>query len=234
MSAGRAMCLVSDLARSPGMVPALTVDINEVTAPFPGRIRGVVRLYPDALATYEADLDRSALHQWSPLAPSARVEVELQQPALRWSGRGYLDNNRGSAPLEDAFMGWTWSRATLNGGPAILYDVACRNGDAMSLAVRFDKTGLAETFFPPPMTDLPSTRWKLRRETRSTMQETKVLKTLEDGPFYARSLLSTHLLGEKVTAMHESLSLDRFRRGWVQMMLPFRMPRSMSRQGALQ
>jgi len=34
------------------------------------------------------------------------------------------------------------------------------------------------------------------------------------------------LLGESVTAMHESLSLDRFRARWVQMLLPFRMPRA--------
>ena len=50
-------------------------------------------------------------------------------------------------------------------------------------------------------------------------------RTLEDAPFYARSQLSARLFGETVDVMHESLSLDRFRRPIVQAMLPFRMPR---------
>ena len=47
--------------------------------------------------------------------------------------------------------------------------------------------------------------------------------TLEDTPFYARSVLVN---GSDLT-MHESLSLDRFRSPWVQVMLPFRMPRTL-------
>jgi carotenoid 1,2-hydratase len=38
-------------------------------------------------------------------------------------------------------------------------------------------------------------------------------------------VLSQRLLGEDVIAVHESLSLDRFRSRWVQALLPFRMPR---------
>jgi carotenoid 1,2-hydratase len=52
-----------------------------------------------------------------------------------------------------------------------------------------------------------------------------VVRTLTDAPFYARSLVRTRWLGEAVTAMHESLSLQRFDSAWVQAMLPFRMPR---------
>jgi carotenoid 1,2-hydratase len=52
-----------------------------------------------------------------------------------------------------------------------------------------------------------------------------VIQTLEDTPFYARSMLSTRLFGEAVTAVHESLDLDRFRTAWVRALLPFRMPR---------
>jgi len=54
----------------------------------------------------------------------------------------------------------------------------------------------------------------------------KIVKTLEDAPFYARSVVSAKLLGEPVTLMHESLSLDRFKMPIVQAMLPFRMPRA--------
>lgn len=52
-------------------------------------------------------------------------------------------------------------------------------------------------------------------------------RTLTDAPFYARSVIGTHLLGEPVTAIHESLSLTRFASPWVQAMLPFRMPRQL-------
>jgi carotenoid 1,2-hydratase len=50
---------------------------------------------------------------------------------------------------------------------------------------------------------------------------------MESAPFYARTLISTHLLGQQGLAIHESLSLDRFRSGLVQAMLPFRMPRAL-------
>jgi carotenoid 1,2-hydratase len=52
-----------------------------------------------------------------------------------------------------------------------------------------------------------------------------LVETLEDAPFYARSLLTTRLAGTPAQTFHESLSLDRFSRGWVRMLLPFRMPR---------
>ncbi|MEO0729623.1 MAG: carotenoid 1,2-hydratase, partial [Pseudomonadota bacterium] len=46
-----------------------------------------------------------------------------------------------------------------------------------------------------------------------------------DTPFYARSELETHVLGERAPAVHESLSLERFKAAWVKCLLPFRMPR---------
>jgi len=205
----------------------LTVQIDEVTAPFPSRIRGFVRLHPLALVDNPMALDAEGQHHWRPIAPCARVEVSLTHPALRWSGPGYLDSNAGHGPLEDAFSDWTWSRANVHGGTAVLYDVNRRLGGKFSLAMRFDPTGAIEHFAPPSVIDLPGTGWRVKRETRSDNGYTAtVLKTLEDTPFYARSILSSHLLGESVTAMHESLSLDRFRARWVQMLLPFRMPRA--------
>lgn len=44
-------------------------------------------------------------------------------------------------------------------------------------------------------------------------------------PFYARSLVSSRLLGEPITAMHESLSLERFATTWIKLLLLFRMLR---------
>ncbi len=77
-----------------------------------------------------------------------------------------------------------------------------------------------------PAAALPRSGWRIARETRSDRGRPAVLvETLEDTPFYARSLVKTSLAGESVTAMHESLSLDRFANPVVQAMLPFRMPR---------
>ncbi|MDC6169194.1 hypothetical protein PO768_17395, partial [Paucibacter sp. XJ19-41] len=62
----------------------------------------------------------------------------------------------------------------------------------------------------------------LARSTRAA-QAPELLATLESGPFYSRSLLRDPLDGG--LAVHESLSLQRFRQPWVQALLPFRMPR---------
>ena len=206
---------------------ALTIEINEVAAPVPSRLRGVVRLHPTALTGHVVALDAAGLHQWSPIAPCARVEVELESPALRWSGPGYLDTNWGGAPLEAAFTTWNWSRAPSLRDTVVLYDVDRRDGSRLDVALRCAPSGEVEEIGPPPLVSLPSTRWRVARVTRADAgQHAGVRQTLEDAPFYSRSVLETHLLGQPVTAIHESLSMDRFASGWVQMLLPFRMPRS--------
>jgi carotenoid 1,2-hydratase len=53
----------------------------------------------------------------------------------------------------------------------------------------------------------------------------QITRTLEDTPFYVRSLLKTQLLGEEVTAIHESLDIPRLVSLPVRLMLPWRMPR---------
>ncbi len=211
---------------------ALTIRLDEVTVPIPSRLRGTVRVHPAALSDRTLALDAAGQHHWSPLASCARVEVALERPSLRWSGPGYLDTNAGASPLEDSFERWDWSRAALGNGAAVLYDVTRRDGSALSIALRTDPSGRVEDVEPPPPLRLPRTRWGVERTTRSDAGHTaSVLRTLEDAPFYARSVLSSRLLGEAVTPMHESLSLNRFRLGPVQAMLPFRMPRTWSRPG---
>jgi carotenoid 1,2-hydratase len=206
----------------------LTVRIDEVTAPFPARLRGTVRVHPASLPGRSFALDAAGRHIWSPISPCARVEVALERPALRWSGSAYFDANAGSEPLEAGFRSWDWSRAELRQGTAVLYDAVRRDGSKRLLALRFDPDGRVEHFDPPPQIRLPiAPVWRVARGTRADAGHgASVLETLEDTPFYARSLLRTHLLGEAATAVHESLSLDRFRTGWVQALLPFRMPRA--------
>jgi carotenoid 1,2-hydratase len=200
----------------------LTVRFDERGMPLPRRVAGEARLTPLALPNRSFALDPAGRHVWSPLAPIARIEVTLRQPALRWSGEAYLDMNAGERPLEADFVRWDWSRARLREGAAVLYDVWRRDGTEGSLALRFDARGGCEPFAPPPPTELPRTGWRVARRTRG---EARVARTLEDTPFYARSMLRSKLLGEDTVSVHESLSLDRFRAPLVQAMLPFRMPR---------
>lgn len=206
---------------------ALSIEIDERGAPIPKRIRGRVHIHPRALTTQLTELDPAGRHRWWPIAPDSRVEVELSEPGLRWSGNGYLDCNAGDEPLEHGFREWDWSRTKLSNGSAVLYDMTFLDGQRRALALRFDGSGAAEPFEPPPRTPLKTTFWwRIPRATQADSgQAAEVLETLEDTPFYARSTVRTSLLGEPVTAVHESLSLTRFDKGWVQMLLPFRMPR---------
>jgi carotenoid 1,2-hydratase len=65
---------------------ALHIDINEITVPIPRKIKGRVTVYPEQLFNFGAPLDPYALHMWGPLAPSARVSVNLQDPQQTWQG----------------------------------------------------------------------------------------------------------------------------------------------------
>jgi carotenoid 1,2-hydratase len=207
---------------------SLRVRFDERGMPLPWRVRGEVTLTPLVWPGQSFALDPAGRHTWSPLAPLARVDVALQNPAVCWSGAGYLDMNAGAAPLESDFVRWDWSCARLRDGAAVLYDSWHRAGGDSSLALRFDRHGGCEPFAPPPRTTLPRTGWRVERRTRGAA---RVERTLEDTPFYARSVVQSRLLGEDVVSVHESLSLDRFRSPIVQAMLPFRMPRRNTASG---
>ena len=53
----------------------------------------------------------------------------------------------------------------------------------------------------------------------------RVLRTLEDTPFYSRSMIVSGNDINHGSAIHESVDLDRFASRWVQTLLPFKMPR---------
>jgi len=204
----------------------LTVHIDEITNPLPTRLRGTVRLRPLALNTTAFALDAHGRHTWQPIAPLARVDLDLQSPALKWSGSGYLDTNSGAEPIEDGFAEWDWSRTVEAGGARMFYDCIRRDGSAFELAVRIGEDGVAQPTPAPPRAKLSTTLWGIRRATRSESgTDARVLATLENTPFYARSTVQTRLGGEIITSMHESLDLNRFKSPLVQAMLPFRMPR---------
>jgi carotenoid 1,2-hydratase len=205
----------------------LTIEIDEISVPWPSRLRGVVKLHAAQRFDHPVLLSAQGEHRWFPIAPSARVEIDLSAPALRWSGAAYLDSNRGDAPLEQAFTRWDWARAHLsNGRSAVFYDVDRVAAEPLALGLEFQRDGSVNPIEPPRRAALPNSRWGVARTARSEGgAPTRVLQTLTDAPFYARSLVDACWLGEPVTSMHESLSLRRFDSAWVQALLPFRMPR---------
>ena len=204
---------------------ALIYDIAEHGAPLPKPVRGRVVIRPEVEQGETFTLDREGRHVWRPVWPRARVEAEFDAPDLRFSGDGYVDMNAGAEPLEAGFRSWNWARTALPDGAGILYDSLWADGGGRSLALRIDKAGRAEGFDPPPVQVLPKTGWRVDRDARS-LGQARVMETLEDTPFYSRSLIETELMGERRVSMHESLDLTRFSSPVVKMMLPFRMPRA--------
>ena len=207
---------------------ALTIRVDEITVPIPGRVRGTVKVFPEATTRSINKLDAEGAHMWWPIAPASRIEAVFQDPPLRWSGHGYLDANFGDRPLDTCFHRWDWSHASLRHRTLVLYEVERRDGTDLLLAMEFDRAGNASDFSPPALRRLPSRRWRIDRRTRADPEQVPaIVKTLEDTPFYARSIIDTALLSQRTKAMHECLSLDRFRKRWVRALLPFRMPRAM-------
>jgi carotenoid 1,2-hydratase len=204
---------------------AVEIELREWAVPVPRRLGGRIRVEPTVCSNESIDLDPDARHRWTPVFPAARVEVDLNQPGLRWSGCAYLDHNTGIEPLERCFRSWFWCRAQTSKGPVVLYDTRFRNEQRSALAFHFDGSGRRNEVPLPQPVDLPNSRWGIARPTRSENGRARLEAAWEDTPFYTRSRIATTLLGERVTAVHESLCLDRFSTRWVQLMLPFRMPR---------
>jgi carotenoid 1,2-hydratase len=114
----------------------------------------------------------------------------------------------------------------------VIYDAERRDGKRVSIARRLSEQGDQEDFEPPPEAPLPpSIVWRMPRAMRSSRESPpRVIKTFEDTPFYARSLVQGTIGDERLSWIHESLSLDRVTNLAVRLMLPFRMPRLKCRQ----
>ena len=204
---------------------SLLIDVHEWSVPLPRPVRGRIRVQPTIAGDQALNLDPDRRHRWMPIWPAARVETDFEHPGLRWSGSGYFDHNAGVEPLERGFASWSWSRAMTRRGPLVLYDTEHLSGERGSHALLFERGGQTTRLPSPTPVELRRSRWGIARPTRSEDGTASVLATWEDTPFYARSLVDTCLMGERVKAVHEGLSLRRFTSPAVQLMLPFRMPR---------
>jgi carotenoid 1,2-hydratase len=216
---------------------SLQIDIRERGMPMPWPVVGRVTVHAPHRTQFAAALDDAGRHRWRPLAPSARIEVQMTQPRLAWQGHAYLDSNEGDEPIEQGFTRWDWLRATsADGRTTVIYDTVPRQGAEHLIARQFAPDGSSCAMPVPARQALPPTRiWRINRQLRAEMTEGRapfVARTLEDTPFYARSLIGVPASPQgpqrgrnRLDIVHETLDAKRLARTSVQWMLPFRMPR---------
>lgn len=209
------------IAREPGRI---IIDVDEACAASRDRIEGRIVIYPAHTADRSHVLDGGGAHRWHPIAPVGDIEVTLNRPSFRFRGSAYHDANSGDEPIEASLRRWSWSRHEVAGDTVVLYDGTRRDETPFSLSLRFRPDGRVEEVAAPPMHRLPrSFWWRCPRSTRSEGSERpRIVRTLEDSPFYARTLLECTLFGETAPGVHESLELDTFATRWMQWMLPYR------------
>lgn len=205
----------------------LHAQINERCVPLPRRMQGNIRVTPSALTEHSLLLDENGRHRWHPLAPISRVEVDFPSLGVRWSGNGYMDSNEGNEPLADGFTGWDWARSHLaNGDCAVRYETRPHMQQPRRLALRFTPEGEIFSEATSKANQMPTTSvWRVPRRMPGAQEQMQLVRTLEDTPFYARSLIEGSGSAGGSAGFHESLSMERFQQAWVQTLLPFRMPR---------
>ena len=204
----------------------LVIDIREWANPIPRRIEGQVILRPHQLFSQVEDLEPQGRHRWGPIAPMAQIQVNFPQPGIRWAGRGYLDSNEGDEPIDCPFQDWDWSRAEEpDGSCSVIYDVRLRDGSDYLLAKRYQPDGQILEVEAPDRRNIGKTGWRINRQLRHAGPSPTRIQTLEDTPFYARSMVSLQAQHGLSHLMHETLQVDRLISPAVQWMLPWRMPR---------
>lgn len=204
---------------------SLVISIDEKSAPWGRPVRGKIVFWPSARTTAAVPIDGAGEHYWWPIAPLGRVDVALDEPGLRFGGTGYLDANSGTRPLEESFASWSWARMSTEDSVSITYDVVTRDAGAMRHGYVVDAAGLG-AFEGAAHFPFRRTRFGLDRSIRSVADANmRLVRTVEDGPFYARSLVEARDRGRLVRGVHEVVSLDRFASSWVQFLIPFRMRR---------
>jgi carotenoid 1,2-hydratase len=204
----------------------LCFQLQEVTCPLPRPLRGVIAVDFDPPVGAPLALDAGGRHHWWPLAPQARVQVRLAQPALAWTGTAYVDSNWGDEPLEAAFRRWDWARLhDADGNAVIHYDLAPRQGPPRPIGLALSGPQITRLDATPPLHALARTAiWRMPRNARGDGTPC-IVRTLEDTPFYARTQIRSTDGDRTLDGVHESVELDRFVHPATQLMLPFRMPR---------
>ena len=193
----------------------------------PSRIRGTVRLHPTAHR-------RSTRSRWIRLAgiaggrspPAARIEVELDRPALRWSGPAYLDTNSGDEPLERVHhLGLVARQPARRHGHPLRCPTPRAARDGAGAALRPHRRGRAVRAAAGGR----ACRRPLWRVARGTRAMPVIRRTVQRDPrgcarsTAARSCASI-CWASRCGDAREPVARP-LRRALVQLMLPFRMPR---------
>lgn len=206
---------------------SLQFDINERCTPLPHALHGKITVKYPYQNPNEYQLDHNGQHFWRPICTHIDVDVAFDDPGLSWRGKGYLDMNYGAEPITKGFDYWDWSRVPMaDGATHIRYVTDPATGAQRALNLSIDQAGNISNGAETTNIDLPSTKiWRVKRRAGSLLgQAPRITSTMEDTPFYSRSLIEydgiTNGLGT-----HESLSCKRLKSPIVKAMLPFRMPR---------
>ena len=205
----------------------LVIAINEVSTPHFDKVIGTVTITPAYITNIEVNLTSDGAHIWRPFAPNAEIEVEIDKKGWKWRGHGYFDANFGTRALEQDFSYWTWSRLACKEGSVAFYDANRREGEPLSVSLKFNSNGLVEEMKAPPETRLSRSLWAVNRKTRSDIgYKPRQIKHMLDAPFYTRAGIKTKIFGEEVIGVHEALDLNRFSSPWIKPMLALRVPRT--------
>ena len=206
---------------------ALTIRIDEIAVPIPGRLRGTVRVVPTAITRQAFTLERK---RQSPLVADRALRAGpggTRSAASALAGRRLSRHESRRRAAGTGFYRLAMvARRDAGRRRVILYDARRRDGSRIDLAMTFDPQGRIAGVRAAADGRAETHRLAHRHAASAAKTRRTLVRTLEDAPFYARSLVAAKLLGEPVILMHESLSLDRFRMPVVQAMLPFRMPRA--------
>lgn len=202
----------------------LEIEVNDLCPRQKNHLQGRLVFEPHCRFGESFALDGAGRHLWWPICPDGHFEAEFEQPGVRFSGRAYHDANQGEEPLERGLLGWHWSRLSTEKGTLVMFDGRTTDGMPLELARVFSRDGRAAA--PPDMVvrKLPRTfLWAFPRAIRCQKgRKPRVLRTFEESPFYARSLVETVVSGAPVVGVHESLSLSSFCSPLMQKMLPYR------------
>ncbi|MFN7700763.1 MAG: carotenoid 1,2-hydratase [Deltaproteobacteria bacterium] len=204
----------------------LVVTLDERTTPLAGfrrPVRGRVVFHPDTVCAEPLFLDAAREHRWWPIAPRGWVEVDLAEPGLRFAAHGYLDANLGLSPLDRSFDHWCWSRGRVRDGAIITYDATLADGSRAHRALRVARDGACSPLEGLVRSSMGLTSWGIPRHVATDGARPSRLRSLEDGPFYAREVWQAELAGERTVVVHETLSGRRLRRSWVKLCTGYRM-----------
>jgi carotenoid 1,2-hydratase len=168
-------------------------------------------------------LDRGRRHHWWPVAPRGRLEVNLQEPRVRFRGLGYHDANAGDEPLHAAFDRWSWSRGHAPARRTVItYGVREHDGSSTVRALSLQDQTM-RSVEGVHLHALPRSRWGLEREVWTPSASTpRLLRSLESGPFYGRDVLEVDSGGSVIRMVSEMLSARRLASRTARFMTGFR------------